>query len=719
MGSRLKRGLLPWLVILTLMAIGNCIRPNSKGKVDKEKINLIAKKPSLVGIYPHSEEFTKTAAHGKPFLENGENCSSCHGSNLKGGLSQVSCTSCHTNYPHTEEFMKCDDKEGACEHGDQFLSKKNDCYKCHTAFKSEEPKKLATGPTGDKKTCNDCHNYPHMLTNWMKGENHGQQFLVEVQKEGAAPKAEVGPSCMDCHEKESSFRKSFEDVFIPNCKTCHQKEIPLQKPNSPAPSAHYPHSGQFSSTALHGELYFQNKESCTTCHGKKLEGGWAKVSCNDCHTLFPHNEKFAACSDGSTDCEHGQLFLNNQDQCYKCHQKPFSKSTFETAFTAGTKTQCTDCHDYPHTTSNWMLGEKHGHNFLLGQSGIKEKQCQNCHEADSGFRKRNPSSFIPECKKCHQKEVPLQSFAHGVPEHVYPHSEIFTGTALHGEVFFQDQQKCQDCHGEKLDGGKSKISCNDCHQLYPHSETFKKCSSLKEGCAHGETFIKDRDSCNKCHELNSDKPGKLGNTVVKSCQQCHDYPHDISNWTDGNEHGKKFVELWNKSDPHKTPREVSCNDCHAKDSAFRKRHENIAISDCKKCHKVDIPHRRTFIDMQHHENHSDVVEAHFAQCQLCHLDSSLPEPHTVKKYRKLFPENYVIGPIEACVKCHQNERPEEEETLTMSQNPSCLTCHEDDEHVLELDYPLNDEGEKNRGCAMCHDNDRIPTIRNKLRWQRQ
>jgi len=103
----------------------------------------------------HTEDWNDPASenfHGLKVVELGEkNCQSCHGQDFLGGESKVSCFSCHASYPHTEEWMVISSamfhgavlKNNALNledcrtcHGPNLQggNSKVSCYACHSTF---------------------------------------------------------------------------------------------------------------------------------------------------------------------------------------------------------------------------------------------------------------------------------------------------------------------------------------------------------------------------------------------------------------------------------------------------------------------------------------------------------------------------------------------------------------------------------------------------------
>jgi len=152
---------------------------------------------------------------------------------------------------------------------------------------------------------------------------------------------------------------------------------------------------------------------------------------------------------------------------------------------------------------------------------------------------------------------------------------------FHGEkVTETSYSTCKSCHGTNLDGGRSEVSCTQCHELYPHEDTWNEFVSTNfhgnyirtqnwsmtecQDC-HGSDYRGGRSgfSCYGCH------PGTNG---PQSCNVCHGNlqnaapPEDLNNKTSVSEMGvgahqvmiTDFVE--NNADLNKYN---VCSVCHA------------------------------------------------------------------------------------------------------------------------------------------------------------
>ncbi len=127
------------------------------------------------------------------------------------------------------------------------------------------------------------------------------------------------------------------------------------------------------------------------------------------------------------------------------------------------------------------------------------------------------------------------------PETFEVHPDYWMDTTsenFHGEVLakrgFEGIEACRSCHGEDLQGGKSGVSCYQCHTfvsdahadvnrwMNPDSADFHGLTALRGG-------LEGLENCRLCHGEDL-----LGGAVEQSCNQCHSLPpeahFDSTNW---------------------------------------------------------------------------------------------------------------------------------------------------------------------------------------------
>ena len=181
------------IVSLLVLILAACNKPTTGGENTSPN-----RTSSVVNIYPHSEEFKKTLMHGRVYSADKSTCLQCHGNDLKGGTAHVSCTKCHSSYPHPSKWALPE------VHGKGFLTladeKKPECLKCHTA----NEKRM------DVVTCTACHKaYPH--TGEFKSGDH---VAIAGQYQG---------HCTSCH---TDFKRNMPTME--SCNTCHEGSLKIQ-----------------------------------------------------------------------------------------------------------------------------------------------------------------------------------------------------------------------------------------------------------------------------------------------------------------------------------------------------------------------------------------------------------------------------------------------------------------------------------------------------------
>jgi hypothetical protein len=259
----------------------------------------------------HPESWNQQSAadfHGIKVKEIGFNsCKSCHGADLTGGESKISCFKCHASYPHSDSWL---DRSSDEFHG-QYLkkpgSKIKDCAACH----GED---YAGGSS--KVSCFECHAaYPHP-DSWSDRESeefHGKY----LKKQGWKSKY-----CTACHGGDYTGGSSNVSCFM-----CHPG---------------YPHgadwmkqdSGEFHAAVVQAANW--SLVSCAACHGTDFEGGVSDVSCHTCHEYYPHKSEWLTKS--SSDFHGNFIRMQNwsMETCKSCHGTDYTGGT--------TNSSCYECH---------------------------------------------------------------------------------------------------------------------------------------------------------------------------------------------------------------------------------------------------------------------------------------------------------------------------------------------------------------------------------------
>ena len=113
--------------------------------------------------------------------------------------------------------------------------------------------------------------------------------------------------------------------------------------------------------------------------------------------------------------------------------------------------------------------------------------------------------------QCSTDKNPLPSVAHPEGWNV-EESDNFHGK----KVLEVGYSSCKSCHGADLKGGKSGKNCNECHQTFPHQESWIQYDNEANHGAYVTNNDTTAQTCKKCH--GSDLTG--GKSGV-SCYDCH------------------------------------------------------------------------------------------------------------------------------------------------------------------------------------------------------
>ena len=274
---------------------------------------------------PHPEGYASPDKHGTVFNDFGlGSCSECHGEDLKGGTSGVSCDKCHG-----EIFTSCTFCHGGVDNDTGAppadLAGNNDTIidsvGSHTSH-------LDLGADWHKKVvCADCHQVPSsILDDGHADGGHGDLTFGDLAMKGELEPEFEGGNCSSvyCHGATLSGGEHTDPLWsqvdgtLKTCTSCHGNPPPDPHPQNDkchschgdviledgtfkAPEKHIDgelsatggHPDGYESPTLHGaDFLAQGPASCTECHGAALDGGTAAVSCDKCHKDWQVNCTF-------------------------------------------------------------------------------------------------------------------------------------------------------------------------------------------------------------------------------------------------------------------------------------------------------------------------------------------------------------------------------------------------------------------------------------------
>ena len=152
---------------------------------------------------PHTDEFKSSSMHALEYFKNRNICAECHGHDFEGGRAEVSCKDCH-NYPHPHKWALPDNHGQAylasIPPTGESEKHPSSCLEGHgenSHLKAASPEEFVS--------CSSCHtSIPH--TEDFKGGDHGvlartyagkcTQCHTDLTKH--FPNGDVG--CKDCHD---------------------------------------------------------------------------------------------------------------------------------------------------------------------------------------------------------------------------------------------------------------------------------------------------------------------------------------------------------------------------------------------------------------------------------------------------------------------------------------------------------------------------------------
>ncbi len=446
-------------LVVFALAVAGCNTAVDKGNIFNE---ITGKHPAgWVDSHPTS---------AKP---DGAACKECHGDDLKGGISGVSCFSasvdgfsCHASGPafHPDSWVDEKAKGTSAFHGTSYQQSLLDCAQCHDLnVKCQE---CHFGETGSKVPSG---------SSWTHGVISGHSQFSSNSSESSV--------CIKCHEVSSSLGNG------PTCHNCHVE-----------------HQTGWDDPAVHGAAAKSSPgvdtgfAYCQTCHGDDFGGGSSGVPCSYCHIVeAPHPAKPWR---GSTP-SHTNTDPQNAAVCAWCHLgggqvvvNPPSPPP------AGSSPGCfndTLCHgsDVGHP-AGWASGDQHG---PVAKGDLT--YCQSCH-GEQGGPGDNPRFNVPVgnlangCEDCHQ------------PKTAHPINQANDGWANHRTAGNMNTA-CALCHGATLTEGGSGPACTTCH-VQGSPTVLTDCTSCHSTPPSGTTFPNDAGS----HQVHDVLAGVTGN-----CDVCH------------------------------------------------------------------------------------------------------------------------------------------------------------------------------------------------------
>lgn len=544
------------VMAILCVSLWSCSKGNDKGVV-----------LDTAGKHPSGWAATGDGGmHPGKYIALPSSCYECHGKNLAGGISRVSCfsatrsgISCHPNGPsgHPAGWALPDAHGAATKAASNGQNGLERCRVCHGSDLS--------GGSINVSCLNNagCHGAgvmaPHSPKPW-RSKIGGRTHTVTDASNAAA--------CAVCHSGGANSSRvpsaAPQPGAAPGCfnnTLCHGVEG--HAAGWKAPAAH----GAAAKSPSGGENGFS---ACTQCHGTKYDGGSAEQSCLNtagCHgagILAPHPAKPWRSTSGGV--SHVATDTSNAGQCAVCHTGGANSTRKPRAGDKIGLSGCFDntlCHGVTGHAAGWSARTEHGaeakkaptastgFSFCQACHGVNFNNgtavsCMNsagCHGSGVNaphakkpwFSRTGGSTHtttdpanVGTCSICHtagnnstiKPPVPSSGTAgcfnntlchfHQIP---YAPSNTIPAT-LHGGEAKKDLTVCQACHGSKgttaFDGvtladGTKTIACSNCHTFAKAHPTDWQGSGTSSHRNAGSVAV----ACAVCHDVTQGRTAPL------------------------------------------------------------------------------------------------------------------------------------------------------------------------------------------------------------------
>jgi len=451
------------------------------------------------------------------------NCRKCHGGDLTGGLVGKSCYSCHTDTPHAPKPWR----GAARRHTDVDEGNASACGGCHAGtFAGAKPE------TGSQARCFNgtlCHATPGGGSCYACHGTEGVNIAPPASLSGATGQSDPK---VGAHQSHLTAKHGYSDTVA--CGECHTFPYSIDEPGH--------RDGDFiAEVPLAGKL--------ATNNGASPSYGFTTGKCSN--TYCHDGRNFPAKGSSGTDPAWNQ-----------------------TDYLTGAVADCSKCHGYPPS-----------------QNHPQKSDCSKCHLHVNSDNKSfsNPSRHIngyvdesvSSCYACHGTE--------GVnPAPPFDNSGL-TDSAKVG---------AHQSHLLASSGYSNPVSCDQCH-VVPASV---------ESPAHRDgDYLAEVPLSGSIASANGSEGGYNFTTRACSGVYCHDGKRFKHGWSSGTD------PVWNDTS-YITGAVADCSKCHG----YPPGGAHPADADCSKCHLHVTANNIGFSDATKHLNKT--VEAVDGPCYACHGD---------------------------------------------------------------------------------------------------
>ena len=470
----------------------------------------------------HPDNYAVGAVHGQELKLQSQDCRGCHGDDLTGGTSGVSCDGCHAGASPTAWRQNCTFCHGGMEN-DTGAPPRNIDGTDHVGPFPAHTIHVTGGAMANAFDCTQCH---------VKAN--------DVLSPGHVFDATPGEA-----ENDYGAGLAPQTKFTPADKTC---------------ANNYCHG---SGRGDDGVVQATVSIACAGCHPTRESGapGWGAmsgphalhmangtISCADCHNQTT--------TDGTTIASK-ELHINGKRDV----SIPVASFTYDAA-----KASCTGtCHGFAHSTTPWITvgGSYHPAGFSMPtahgpEMELQRQDCRGCHGATltggtTGALKG------PSCDGCHGGATPTSwrtncTFCHGggLDQTGAPPRDLGSSTLNAAQSFV--------AHGKHVN--PTIMRANDCTTCHVKPTDVMSMNHAFDATAQVAEVNLTLDGRN---------PGATYSYATGTCSNlyCHGNGRTAGSYTDGlgpmtciSCHGGKANNMANLSGRHTTHSAYQCAECH-------------------------------------------------------------------------------------------------------------------------------------------------------------
>lgn len=615
-------------------------------------------------------------------------CLECHGKNLNGGISGVSCftasrsdINCHPSGPSGHpKGWSAPDAHGAS--AKAMAAGKDGIAHCQVCHGSDLAGGIAHVSCLNAAGCHGAGVMaPHSLSPWRDFGHTGARSHVSTDASNAA-------GCAVCHSGGANSTRHPSPAApagtAPGCfnnTLCHGVEG-----HATGWSAAFAH-GEAAKSAASGNTGFL---ACTQCHGAHYDGGTALQSCLNvvgCHgatVVAPHPAKpWRSTSGGAS---HMSTDVSNAGQCAVCHTGGANSSRVPRAGDKKGLTGCFDntlCHGVNGHPDGWNAASQHGAEAKKAPTATTGfSSCQPCHGA----------AFVNGAAVTCFNNAACHGSGVYAPHAKKPWFSRVAGVSTHSTTDTANVGTCAICHtaGENstvkppLPATMTLAGCFNNTLCHFHQIPYAPSASIPPSL-HGGEAKKDLTVCQSCHGVAGSTAFNgltlADGTKTVACSSCHTY-------------AKAHPTDWQGSGTysHRTAgnRADACSLCHdvsqgrtaplaTAPSCFSSSFTN-GLSQTRGCHPGGggasaAPHGVPY------NNHNATARSNFSYCLGCHqIAANISTPPGCQNCHLLNPQTNPNN----CVSCHStppsgtaypNGAGSHASHMSLNSSNTCGECH--------------------------------------------